>query len=147
MRTGKRFTLENEDVCVFIYPQLTFTYAWFSSNHSGPNLQPLPVFICARKSLLTLTTATKLIWPQQKNKKKKNMGQHFKLFKKKKELFKLNWWILLCIHTIHYKDCLSSRQMKKSFTFPCKKTSSGSQQCVWRWSSKVKELTLSKDTQ
>lgn len=53
----------NEDVSVCIQTQLTFTYAWCMSNQNGPEWQPLPVFICSRKSPLTLATSTKLFLP------------------------------------------------------------------------------------
>lgn len=53
-------TREKPGCLCFHIARLTFTHSRFMPGQSGPRSQPLPVFICTRKSLLAFKTTTKL---------------------------------------------------------------------------------------
>lgn len=54
------FTREKPGCLCFHIARPTFTHSRFMPSQSGPRSQPLPVFICTRKSLLAFKTTTKL---------------------------------------------------------------------------------------
>lgn len=54
------FTREKPGCLCFHIARLTFTHSRFMPSQSGRRSQPLPVFICTRKSLLAFKTTTKL---------------------------------------------------------------------------------------
>lgn len=54
------FAREKPGCLCFHIARLTFTHSRFMPGQSGPRSQPLPVFICSRKSLPAFRTTTKL---------------------------------------------------------------------------------------